>query len=100
MQDHQTPIASKPDRRQPWNKGKIVGPKPPLRLPIRSALAPSCLDLNQPADKPIQMAFQKRSRPSGTKLRSLKQVSVVAKQVADLADRMSTCFVTIAAGRQ
>ena len=31
MEDHQTSVASKPARRQPWNKGKIVGPKPPLQ---------------------------------------------------------------------
>ena len=31
MQDYQTPIASKLTGRQHWNKGKIVGPKPPLQ---------------------------------------------------------------------
>src|SRR5262245_19117627 len=31
MEDHPSPIADKPNRRSPWNKGKIVGAKPPLR---------------------------------------------------------------------
>ncbi len=31
MEDHQSPTVSKSARRQPWNKGKIVGPKPPLQ---------------------------------------------------------------------
>ena len=31
MEDHQAPIADKPARRPPWNKGKLVGAKPPLR---------------------------------------------------------------------
>ena len=30
MEDH-LPIADKPARRPPWNKGKLVGAKPPLR---------------------------------------------------------------------
>jgi len=30
MEDHQAP-ADKPPRRSPWNKGKLVGAKPPLR---------------------------------------------------------------------
>jgi integrase len=30
MEDHQAP-AEKPARRSPWNKGKLVGAKPPLR---------------------------------------------------------------------
>ena len=31
MEDHQVRIASETVKRTPWNKGKIVGPKPPLR---------------------------------------------------------------------
>jgi len=31
MQEHQPPVADKPIRRSPWNKGKLVGAKPPLR---------------------------------------------------------------------
>ena len=31
MEDHPSPIADKPARRPPWNKGKLVGAKPPLR---------------------------------------------------------------------
>ncbi len=31
MEDNQTPVASKPARRAPWNKGQFVGAKPPLR---------------------------------------------------------------------
>jgi integrase len=31
MEDHQAPVADKPARRSPWNKGKVVGAKPPLR---------------------------------------------------------------------
>ncbi|MBU2582786.1 MAG: tyrosine-type recombinase/integrase [Alphaproteobacteria bacterium] len=31
MEDHQAPIGANPARRVPWNKGKLVGPKPPLR---------------------------------------------------------------------
>ena len=31
MEDHQAPVADKPARRPPWNKGKLVGAKPPLR---------------------------------------------------------------------
>ncbi len=31
MEDHQAPIGTNPARRVPWNKGKLVGPKPPLR---------------------------------------------------------------------
>ena len=31
MEDDQVPAAEKPARRLPWNKGKIVGAKPPLR---------------------------------------------------------------------
>jgi integrase len=31
MEDHQAPVADKPERRPPWNKGKLVGAKPPLR---------------------------------------------------------------------
>lgn len=31
MEDHPSPIADKPARRSPWNKGKLVGAKPPLR---------------------------------------------------------------------
>src|SRR5467141_2433859 len=30
MQDHQNPVAAGP-KRTPWNKGKLVGAKPPLR---------------------------------------------------------------------
>lgn len=30
MQDHEKPIPNAP-RRTPWNKGKLIGPKPPLR---------------------------------------------------------------------
>lgn len=31
MEHHQQPSTEKPNRRVPWNKGKIVGPKPPLQ---------------------------------------------------------------------
>lgn len=31
MENHQTAIQSNLARRQPWNKGKLVGPKPPLQ---------------------------------------------------------------------
>jgi hypothetical protein len=31
MDNYHAPIAEKPIRRTPWNKGKIVGAKPPLR---------------------------------------------------------------------
>ena len=31
MNDNDASITSKPARRPPWNKGKIIGPKPPLR---------------------------------------------------------------------
>jgi hypothetical protein len=31
MEDHQSLVADKPARRAPWNKGKLVGAKPPLR---------------------------------------------------------------------
>jgi hypothetical protein len=31
MEDHQAPFADKPTPRSPWNKGKLVGAKPPLR---------------------------------------------------------------------
>src|SRR5512145_1193270 len=31
MEDVHVPSAEKPARRPPWNKGKIVGAKPPLR---------------------------------------------------------------------
>jgi integrase len=31
MEDHQSPVADKPALRSPWNKGKLVGAKPPLR---------------------------------------------------------------------
>jgi integrase len=31
MEEHQPPVAEKPIRRSPWNKGKLVGAKPPLR---------------------------------------------------------------------
>jgi integrase len=31
MEDHQAHVADKPVRRPPWNKGKLVGAKPPLR---------------------------------------------------------------------
>src|SRR6202521_2973474 len=31
MDDHQSPIADTRARRSPWNKGKLVGAKPPLR---------------------------------------------------------------------
>jgi integrase len=31
MEDHQAPVADMPARRPPWNKGKLVGAKPPLR---------------------------------------------------------------------
>ena len=30
MQDHENPLANS-NRRTPWNKGKLIGPKPPLR---------------------------------------------------------------------
>ena len=31
MNDNDTSVTGKPARRAPWNKGKIIGPKPPLR---------------------------------------------------------------------
>ena len=31
MEEHQPPVADKPIRRSPLNKGKLVGAKPPLR---------------------------------------------------------------------
>jgi integrase len=31
MKDHQSPVADEPAPRRPWNKGKLVGAKPPLR---------------------------------------------------------------------
>src|SRR5215510_1145311 len=31
MEDHQSPVADKPAPRRSWNKGKLVGAKPPLR---------------------------------------------------------------------
>ena len=31
MKDHQVAVVDKPPRRSPWNKGKLVGAKPPLR---------------------------------------------------------------------
>jgi integrase len=31
VEDHQAPVTDKPAARTPWNKGKIVGAKPPLR---------------------------------------------------------------------
>jgi hypothetical protein len=31
MEEHRPPVADKPIRRSPWNKGKLVGTKPPLR---------------------------------------------------------------------
>ena len=30
MEDHQAPVADERARRSPWNKGKLVGAKPPL----------------------------------------------------------------------
>ena len=34
MQDHENPIPA-PPRRTPWNKGKLIGAKPPLRTKAR-----------------------------------------------------------------
>ena len=31
MENNQSPVAPKVERRRPWNKGKLIGPKPPLR---------------------------------------------------------------------
>jgi integrase len=31
MENNQAPVATKIERRRPWNKGKLIGPKPPLR---------------------------------------------------------------------
>lgn len=31
MENNQAPAATKVARRRPWNKGKLIGPKPPLR---------------------------------------------------------------------
>jgi hypothetical protein len=31
MNDNEPTSSAKPSRRLPWNKGKLVGPKPPLR---------------------------------------------------------------------
>jgi hypothetical protein len=31
MEEERAPPAEKPTRRSPWNKGKLVGAKPPLR---------------------------------------------------------------------
>ncbi len=31
MENHPRPMADKPARRSPWNMGKLVGAKPPLR---------------------------------------------------------------------
>ena len=31
MQDNEALLTAEPTRRQPWNKGKLVGAKPPLR---------------------------------------------------------------------
>lgn len=31
MEDNQVTFTAKPTRRQPWNKGKLIGAKPPLR---------------------------------------------------------------------
>jgi hypothetical protein len=33
MEDHQSPVADKPAPRRPWNKGKLVGAKPPPLRP-------------------------------------------------------------------
>ncbi len=32
MNDNETVATSRPPRRPPWNKGKLVGPKPPLKV--------------------------------------------------------------------
>jgi hypothetical protein len=31
MQDNEALVTAKPARRRPWNKGKLIGAKPPLR---------------------------------------------------------------------
>ena len=31
MENNQAPVADKAEPRRPWNKGKLIGPKPPLR---------------------------------------------------------------------
>ena len=31
MNDNDASVTDKPARRAPWNKGKLIGPKPPLR---------------------------------------------------------------------
>ena len=31
MENNQAPVVDKTERRPPWNKGKLIGPKPPLR---------------------------------------------------------------------
>ena len=38
MQDNETPAAAA-TKRVPWNKGKLVGAKPPLRPKVDDALA-------------------------------------------------------------
>ena len=42
MNDNDASITGKPARRPPWNKGKIIGPKPPLRQGVnrRAKLTP------------------------------------------------------------
>jgi hypothetical protein len=42
MKDDCLPTSETPSRRAPWNKGKLIGTKPPLR--------PSVVDQNQTAD--------------------------------------------------
>lgn len=31
MENNQAPVVDEAERRPPWNKGKLIGPKPPLR---------------------------------------------------------------------
>jgi hypothetical protein len=72
MEDHQAPVGDKPARRPPWNKGKLVGAKPPLRpshvWSIRTKLQMQGrtrdLALFQPGDRQ-QAAWVRRGRRAG-----------------------------------
>ena len=76
MNDNQSDASGRPPRRPPWNKGKLIGPKPPLRpshvWSIRTKL--------QMGDKKRDLALFKLAINS-----KLRGCDVVAIRVDDVA---------------
>ena len=66
MENNQSPVADKTERRPPWNKGKLIGPKPPCwAYELREAALKDQAPLFVGGGEPFENLITRMFPPSG-----------------------------------